>query len=55
MTGDATALCLVQLMTINTSIHRGHALDVGHGFHLGNVTVAHFAFHAGIQMLAVIP
>ena len=55
MTGDAGTLGIMQFMAIDTTIHRRHALDVGHDFQLADVTVAHPTLHASVQMLAMIP
>src|ERR1019366_3765570 len=55
MTGTARDLSIVLLMAREATVHRRHAGSFRHDFHLGHLTVAHFALHAGLHMNAMRP
>jgi len=46
---------IVRLMATDAARHRRNAGGLRHGIELGNVTMAHHALHASLQMLAVRP
>jgi hypothetical protein len=55
MTGRAHGGGVVLHMTLDAGAHGRHAGCLGHRFYLGDLAVAHFAFHPGIQMFLVRP
>jgi len=55
MAGLAGGLGITLLVAIQANIHGGHARDLRHAIHLGNLTMTGFAVHSRLQMFSVRP
>src|ERR1700694_1519520 len=55
MAGLADGRRIVCFMATDTDAHRGYARRFRHGFHLSDLAVTRFTFHARVQMLAMSP